>query len=664
MNNILSTAEQLGPLEVIKKLSWRVSRWVNTIVYRNFIHWKSKIELVQYDHEWICNPKTLFLVKKESLDLEIANGKLFTDKQLQKIIRDADQVLTGPIRIHGLGSVEFRTDSMNWYGYGSKYARAVNRHDFVPVIAKAYAISDEAKYADKLKGLFDYWIDNFSLGRLLKHDKPIDTAIRLLNWIWAINFVGKSLNVDVAKLIRIIYVQAEYILARLSHSGNHLLLEILAIYVYSVLFSDLKFGKKWMDFSRPIFFEEINRQVTKEGIHSEQSTFYHHVVCTHFLKGYLVARNNGHQIPLEFSEKLKSMLDYVHQSMKPDLTFPMLGDGDQMLSDDREHWETKVILAARTFLFGEPVCESFKSTINDSPCWFFGLAAYELSATEDLPSSSVFRETGLAILRDAENYILFNAAPFGSALYPHHGHADALHVELCFAGKTVLMDPGGYAYVNDAMRFYVRSTRAHNTIVVDGIDQSEIFGVFGYGKLADTKMTKSVISEKIDVVEGVHYGYWPIIHKRQLIFKKGNAPYVVIIDYVVGKGRHKIEKYLHLSPDYRMNNSKNKIVSIDGVGNIDIWRYSPVILELETRKGVGGKNPDGWVCLEAGKPIKSEVVVMSAECELPAKLITVLSPEDTHTQCEYWREDKKLRITTIDEDEYLITNHQNGWSAS
>lgn len=654
MINILSTVIQLGPVEITRKLGWRLSRWFNSVCYRHFIGLKSKINVVQRDQVWLHHPKQLFLARKEPLKGINCRHSLFSEGQVAKIMDDGTKVLAGKIYIHGQGVVNLRFSVMDWYDYDVIHARPINRHDFVPILVRAYVVSGQDNYSKKLSDLFNYWTNNFSINRLLKNDKPIDVAIRLLNWVWAFNFLGGELNTDSRKLEKIIYCQVEYIRAKLSPGGNHLLLEILAIYVYGTLFDNTSYGKEWSDFAKPIFFNEMKRQVAADGVHSEQSTFYHHVVSTHFLKGYLVALNNGHKIPESFSVYFKCMLEYIHQSMKPDLTHPMLGDGDLMLSEDREHWEVKVLLTARSILFNEPFCSSFNDVINDASYWFFGESLSNLPVTDEIPGSMVYEETGLAILRDAEHYVLFNAAPFGNSAYPHHGHADALSVELCLAGQSILIDPGGYAYINDAMRTYFRSTWAHNTIVVDGNNQSDIFGVFGYGKLAQTKLTMFSLSDHVDVVEGLHYGYWPVIHKRKLIFRKGDAAHVIIIDYIDGSGVHEIEGLLHLSPNYRMDSSLKRILSSDENCHVDIWCFSSAKLQLEVRKGLAGSMPEGWVCFETGRPIESEVLALKAEGDLPASIITVFAPHSNNAKCQYIEDNNKLMITTKTTDTYFL----------
>ena len=60
-----------------------------------------------------------------------------------------------------------------------------------------------------------------------------------------------------------------------------------------------------------------------------------------------------------------------------------------------------------------------------------------------------------------------DCSPFGRG----HQHEDKLNVLISAFGRNMVVEPGNYAYDNSPMRKYVISTRAHNTIMVDGREQ-------------------------------------------------------------------------------------------------------------------------------------------------------------------------------------------------
>ena len=59
----------------------------------------------------------------------------------------------------------------------------------------------------------------------------------------------------------------------------------------------------------------------------------------------------------------------------------------------------------------------------------------------------------------------------------------------CRSGKEFLIDPGTYAYhTHRAWREYFRGTAAHNTVRVDGVDQSQSGGNFMWLKKAEASV--------------------------------------------------------------------------------------------------------------------------------------------------------------------------------
>lgn len=61
---------------------------------------------------------------------------------------------------------------------------------------------------------------------------------------------------------------------------------------------------------------------------------------------------------------------------------------------------------------------------------------------------------------------------------PGHAHAGALGFEIDSGELPLLIDPGSSGYDGDPFRSFFRGTRAHNTIAIDGRDQSEMWGTF------------------------------------------------------------------------------------------------------------------------------------------------------------------------------------------
>src|SRR5207249_5527456 len=109
-----------------------------------------------------------------------------------------------------------------------------------------------------------------------------------------------------------------------------------------------------------------------------------------------------------------------------------------------------------------------------------------------------FPDAGIYLLRtvpgDApEIWCRVDGGPHGFLSIAAHAHADALSLEVRHDGVDVLADPGTYCYHGEPeWRAYFRSTLGHNTIEVDGQDQSVSGGPFLWLRHADARVTDVV----------------------------------------------------------------------------------------------------------------------------------------------------------------------------
>ena len=115
-------------------------------------------------------------------------------------------------------------------------------------------------------------------------------------------------------------------------------------------------------------------------------------------------------------------------------------------------------------------------------------------AADDRPQTRPwhFADAGLTLLRttstrEPEIWCRCDGGPHGFLSIAAHAHADALSVEVRYGGVDILADPGTYCYHGDpAWRSYFRSTIAHNTLEIDGRNQSVEGGPFLWLRHADS----------------------------------------------------------------------------------------------------------------------------------------------------------------------------------
>ena len=105
------------------------------------------------------------------------------------------------------------------------------------------------------------------------------------------------------------------------------------------------------------------------------------------------------------------------------------------------------------------------------------------------------------------HYVICDAGPIGPDWQPGHGHADLLSFELSLRGARVVVDSGVSTYEAGPMRQYCRSTRAHNTVEIEGQDQAELWGAFRVGRRPRPRnVVWTVLDDGFELSAG-HDGY-------------------------------------------------------------------------------------------------------------------------------------------------------------
>lgn len=143
--------------------------------------------------------------------------------------------------------------------------------------------------------------------------------------------------------------------------------------------------------------------------------------------------------------------------------------------------------------------------------------------------------------------LLVDAAPVGPSYLPGHAHADTLSFELSLLGRRVMVNSGTSCYGNGLERLRQRGTSAHNTMVVDGHDSSEVWGGFRMARRAQIQSLNIAETAGGTRVEASHDGYRRLsgrnLHRRRWQLSDES---LVIEDEVTGVfDRAEIRFHLH-----------------------------------------------------------------------------------------------------------------------
>jgi uncharacterized heparinase superfamily protein len=178
------------------------------------------------------------------------------------------------------------------------------------------------------------------------------------------------------------------------------------------------------------------------------------------------------------------------------------------------------------------------------------LAAFDLPHP---PSATVtvLAESGYVVVRpDDETQLIMDVGDPCPDDLPAHAHADCLSFELWVGDQRWVTDTGTSTYAPGARREFERSTAAHNTVEVDGMDQTEVWGIFRAARRARGKLLHVADERSVIEVVACHDGYERLSgapsHQRQWHISPGR---VEILDTISGSGTHRLISRLYLTPE-------------------------------------------------------------------------------------------------------------------
>jgi len=437
-------------------------------------------------------------------------------------------------------SHQFESGAIGWAGKGMPKLWRYNLHYFDylqhpqrSVGNKSHLISDWIQHNPQ--GTVDAW-------------EPYTVSLRIVNWVkFFLSLSTTSLDRNPlededtkgefhARLkpewLRSLYSQALWLEQNIEYHilANHYLKNGVALFFAGAYFHGLD-ADRWLKKGVQILREELDEQFLADGGHFERSPMYHSICVTDYLDVLNLARNSQGVLPPEdqgrFARRMTRSLDFLSDICLPDNEIALFNDSAFGIAPTPK----QIFDYAKKVIGYEPPVRPSGLTIHAQPA------------------------SGYFVCRNDQDAIIIDCGSIGPDYQPGHAHCDTLSFELAIDGQRVIVDSGVHDYEPGQERAYARSTKAHNTVAVDGEEQSEIWGVFRVARRA--RSLEARIEQRPDGsvwFTGAHDGYTRLrgrpIHKRNIVYD-GKETWV-IEDRLVGNGTHRMESYLHIHPDYHV----------------------------------------------------------------------------------------------------------------
>jgi hypothetical protein len=505
-----------------------------------------------------------------------------------------------------------------------------NRHLHLVTLAQAYALSGDARYLGVLRRHLESWFTACPDRMGPNWSSALELGIRLINWSAAWQLIGGASSPlfqddEGARFRRqwldAVFQHAHFVQGHFSlysSANNHLIGEAAGLFVGALTWPHWPRARAWLAEAKAILEGESLLQNALDGVNREQAVSYQQFELDLLLLALLAGRANGQKFSAAFESRIEAMIEYLASIMDASGNVPMFGDSDDglvvRLAQDDGYCRYRSLLATGAILFRRGDFKAKAGKLDDKTRWLFGEgadAAFELldGAQVELPVRRAFTHGGYYILgcnfeSDNEIRLVADAGPLGYQTIAAHGHADALAFTLSVGGKEFLIDPGTYTYhTQGPWRRYFRGTAAHNTLRVDGLDQSQSGGNFMWLRKAHARCTLWRPSDERDVFEGWHDGYMqlpdPVTHRRRITLEKRERR-VVIEDTLLMSGVHDIELFFHCSESCRVDPVPGGYRIRQGGHELSL--RLPQFADGATRVCVGSVTPIcGWVSRRFGE---------------------------------------------------------------
>lgn len=460
-------------------------------------------------------------------------------KETPEVLQRADTIASGSIFFYGITPVEIGSKNIDWAGgqiEHQEWRAQLNRFHYLTPLARAYGKTGEEKYARAARDYINDWIDfnadYIAQDELHPGDNTLNMCIRLGSSVqpgWGgtlpVFLDSPEFNDEfLEKMLRAIARQADFLKRRLSPRGNWRI-----AHLDGLVFTCLRFP-----------FMENSREILSAGIKGMRNA-----LATQFLPdGVHIERTPGYAAWMT-----RVAANYLRLAR----IFP---EADTKV--DRGRFFKALDYMAHNRLFG---VNDFTAPHRDPETdpleqrsGLLDLTGMKEQAKDEPPLEQVFPDAGQVYMRSGwepgADYLAFDASTWGGG----HCHLSRLGFTFRSGGRMLIADPGILNYeMSDPFAPYGKSTRAHSTLNVDGLNQSE----------ADASLHRVELTRDISFAHASYQGaYWPGRfewrfvegrgagvygrHERILLWVKGE--YVLVLDLMEAVEGDKIHNCWQMGP--------------------------------------------------------------------------------------------------------------------
>ena len=434
-------------------------------------------------------------------------------------------------------SADYR-DGIRWNDTSKSKLWLYNLHYFEYLLHLTHDVNENN--FNLARSIIEDWLQNNPIGHGNGWE-PYPISLRAVHWIFFYAAYASFFKEDPAfdKTFRTsLYRQIAYLNRFLEF---HLLANHLWANLKALLFGGIFFGqRKWLAKGTRLLSREINEQILPDGGHFERSPMYHALILTDLIDLSNLLQNSAQDekeepanlrtLKAQIEKRIPPMLYWLQAMTHPDERPALFGDTAFNIVPQRREIEKYARLV-------------------------LGIASPEGPAN----GAIVLKDSGYFAMRTNDFYLIVDGGELGVTYQPGHAHCDLLSYELSYKGLRFVVDSGVGEYLPTELRRQARSIYSHNTLVINGLEQAEIWSAF--------RMGRRVHAEKVECKtdSGFEFqgGYANALnrklayrHQRQIKVTGG----IEVADRWQAATVKSVENLIHLHPQCEVQLAENAVL--------------------------------------------------------------------------------------------------------
>lgn len=464
-----------------------------------------------------------------------------------QLVERADTIAAGHIYFYSITPVEIGTSGIDWSGkqiHHQEWCAQLNRFFCLVPLASAYRKTSDEKYARAARGYIEDWMDYnaqyLARDELHPGDNTLNMSIRLgtsvqAGWGGTLPaFLNSPVFDDefLERMLTSISEQADFLARHLSARGNWRIAHLDALAFTALRFPFLDNANELLAKGIKCMRNALHTQFLPDGVHVERTPGYA-AWMTRVAAGYVHLAGAFPEADAAVDRAtLLQALDYMVQNR-------LFGVNDF------------------TAPHRDPEANGLEGRAQ-----LLELAGMGEHVEKTPPLRQSFQDAGQVFMRSSwepgADYLAFDAGTWGGA----HSHLSRLSFTFRSGGRMLIADPGILNYeMSDPKASYGKSTRAHSTISLDGMNQVN----------SDASLHRVEFSEHLSLIHASYQGsYWPGRYEWRFVKGRGQGIY----------GRHErvllwvMGEYI-LCLDLMEEAEGRQIHNCWQMGPMDVWEMEP-----------------------------------------------------------------------------------------